>query len=315
MKASAPGKIILFGEHAVVHGQPAIAVPVFQVEARATVRRDERAEPGGYLIAPQIGVAAPFVSLEAEFWARKLVRLVEEETGTLPPFSLELVSTIPVGSGLGSGAAVAVAGIRALFGWIGHDPGEEKISGIAFEIEKSHHVNPSGIDNTVVTYARPVAYRKGEPVERLQVGAGFTLVIGDTGLSSPTGKVVEDVGREAQKEPEKFGRIFDGIGALSGRARRAVETGETHLLGPLMDRNQQLLEKMGVSSPELNRLIRAAKTAGAAGAKLSGAGRGGNMIALVSGQTAEPVAAALVGSGAAQVLITNIPPDGSPDAR
>jgi mevalonate kinase len=207
---------------------------------------------------------------------------------------------------LGSGAAVSAALIRALSAFLGCPFSDDQVCALTYEIEKIHHGTPSGIDNTVITYARPVYFVKGQPLQQLQVGRPFTILIGDTGIRSPTAQSVRDVRRAWQAEKSTYEALFDSTGAIADSARQAIESGAVELLGPLMDANHGLLRKMGVSSPELDTLVVTARKAGALGAKLSGGGRGGNMIALVQPARAEGLAAALQQAGAARTIITRV---------
>ena len=180
------------------------------------------------------------------------------------------------------------------------------MNAFAFEIEKLHHGTPSGIDNTVITYARPVYFTKGHPIETVKVGAPFTIVIGDTGIAAPTKQSVSDVRKLWLKNPNRFETIFDEVGQIALMARRVIESGQPTLLGDLMDQNHAFLQEMTVSSPELDKLVRAARKAGALGAKLSGGGRGGNMIALVTPEMAETVARSVREAGAKNTIITQV---------
>jgi mevalonate kinase len=225
-----------------------------------------------------------------------------------PPLTVHITSTIPVASGLGSGAAVAVAILRALSEFLGQPIPDERVSALAYEVEKLHHGTPSGIDNTVITYARPVYFVKGQPIETLQVGAPFTIVIGDTGLSAPTKESVGDVRKLWQADPIRWEKVFDEIKEIVRKARRAIESGDGAALGPLMDENHALLQHLTVSSPALDELTAAARRSGALGAKLSGGGRGGNMIALVRPEDADKTAAALEKAGAKRAIITTVQP-------
>lgn len=305
--ASAPGKIILFGEHAVVYGQPALAVPVRQVEAKAILR----AQPGGEginILAPEIFLNSALAELPLEDAVGKAIRLTLEALGiTAPPACTLLISsTIPLAAGLGSGAAVSVAIIRALSGFLGHLLPDEQVNELAFEVEKLHHGTPSGIDNTVVTYARPVYFIKGEPIQKLEIGHPFTLVVGDTGVVSPTAKVVGDVRLAYQAEPGLFENYFAMCGGIATNAALSIQKGRISSLGPLMNDNHEILQKMGVSSSELDQLVLAAREAGALGAKLSGGGRGGNMIALVEPDRADQIAQSLQDAGAVRTIITRV---------
>jgi mevalonate kinase len=304
--ASAPGKIILFGEHAVVYGRPALAVPVSQI--RATVEVEAWPRPGVWIEAPDVGLSSELAQLASDQPLAAAVRGVFSALGiaSFPAIQIRISSSIPVASGLGSGAAVSVALIRALSAHLGQPLSDEQVSALAFEIEKLHHGTPSGIDNTVVTYARPVYFVKGQPPETFKVGAPFTVVIGDTGVAASTKAAVSDVRSLWQTAPGRWEDVFDQVGEIARQARAAIESGDVSALGPLMDANQVLLQRMSVSSPELERLLSAARAAGAQGAKLSGGGRGGNMIALVAKEKAPVVAEALQSAGAKRTIITRV---------
>lgn len=304
--ASAPGKIILFGEHAVVYGRPALAVPVSQVHADVDVSNADH--PGIWIDAPDISLQAALLSLPPTDALRAVIeRVLQTLRISAPPsLTVHITSTIPVASGLGSGAAVSVAVVRALSAHLGHTLTDEQVNALTYEIEKLHHGTPSGIDNTVVAYARPVYFVRGQPIETFQVGRPFTILIGDTGVSAPTRESVGDVRKLWESDKTRWEAIFDRVGAIAQKARAAIQTGDVSALGPLMDANHALLQEMTVSSPELDRLVQAAKAAGAEGAKLSGGGRGGNMIALAPPDLTEKVAGALRSAGARSTITTTI---------
>ncbi len=306
VRASAPGKVILFGEHAVVYGQPAIAVPVTQVKATATV---ETAPPGSGLtiVASNLDerftlAKAPQSDPLAAAAQVTLTRLSASE----PDAILTIQSTIPIASGMGSGAAVSTALVRALATFLGQPLEPNEVSELVYEVEKIHHGTPSGIDNTVVAYEKPIYFVREKPVERLTVSEPFTLLVADTGKPSPTGKIVGRVRRNRGREPARYDALFDQIGDIADEARSAIESGDVEDLGPLMDENHELLIELGVSSPHLDELVEMARLTGALGAKLSGAGQGGNMIALVEDDFAEEVAEALRDAGAVQVIQTTV---------
>lgn len=307
--ATAPAKIILFGEHAVVYGRPAIAAPVGEVKARAIVAAAPLRPVGEVLIqAPDIGLECLLADLADDHPLARAVNGVLAELGAprLPACTVRITSTIPVAAGMGSGAAVSVAVIRALSAFLGSPLADERVSALAYEVEKLHHGTPSGIDNTVITHALPVYFVRGQPIQILSLPRPFTLVIGDTGVTSPTAVAVGDVRRAWQANPSSYEALFDQVGRIAQAARAAIEAGRTDELGPLMNENQALLRQMGVSSPELERLIQAAREAGSPGAKLSGGGRGGNMIALATDENAASIGRALREQGAVRTLITTI---------
>lgn len=305
--SSAPAKIILFGEHAVVYGRPAIAVPVTQVKAKVSVTANIKGNDV-VLQAPAIGLDCPLSEVDPRQPMRVAILAVAASLGVahIPACTVRITSSIPVASGLGSGAAVSVALIRAFSHFLGRALPDEKVNELAFEVEKIHHGAPSGIDNTVIVYNKPIYFVAGKPILRLKAGRAFTIVIGDTGEASPTIEAVAAVRQGWQKDKDHFEALFDSAGALADAARTAIEAGGVELLGPLMDANHGVLAKMGVSSAALDRLVLAARRAGALGAKLSGGGRGGNMIALASPKNAENIAAALMDTGAAGTIVTTI---------
>jgi len=306
--SSAPGKVILFGEHAVVYGRPALAIPVTQLQATATVSKNSRG--GIWVEAPNINLSSELSQLAPDHPLAAVINSVFEILNiTRPPAcTIYLQSTIPVASGLGSGAAVSVAILRALSAFLGHPLSDEQINKLAYETEKLHHGNPSGIDNYVITYAKPVYFLKGRAIKTFRVGAAFTIVIGDTGISAPTKESVAAVRKLWETDQPHWEKVFDRVGEIVWDARQAIERGDGVELGKLMDANHSLLQEMTVSSVELDTLVEAAHKSGVLGAKLSGGGRGGNMIALVLKENASTLAEALLSAGAKRAIITTVHP-------
>lgn len=308
----AAGKIILFGEHAVVYGRPALAAPVTQVWAEATVAP---AAPGAGLTirAADVGKQVDLRTAAADQPLAAAVRLALAHLGLPEPdWRVTVRSTIPIAGGLGSGAAISAAIVRALAAAaVSPQPSAlspAEVSALVYEVERLHHGTPSGIDNTVIAYGQPVYFVRGQPPQPFAIGRPFTLAIADSGIASPTRIAVGDVRRAWERAPARFEALFDRIAAVVEAARAAIAAGEPGKLGPLMDENHALLREIGVSCPELEVLVAAARAAGAAGAKLSGGGRGGNIIALVSSESAPQVAATLSAAGAVRVIVTTINP-------
>ncbi|HEX5836262.1 MAG TPA: mevalonate kinase [Anaerolineales bacterium] len=305
-RSSAPGKIILFGEHAVVYGRPALAVPVTQIHVDVDVR--ESPHPGIWIEAPAVSLHAELNTLPSDHPVASVIHnfFFLWRVAPFPNLQIDISSTIPVASGLGSGAAVTVALTRALASYLNLPMSDEQVNSFAFEIEKLHHGTPSGIDNTVISYAKPVYFVKGRSIEIFKVGSPFTIVIGNTGISAPTKESVGDVRRLWEADPQNWDRVFDRVGSIANQARQVIERGDINKLGGLMNENHASLQELTVSSPELDRLVSAACDAGAPGAKMSGGGRGGNMIALVMPEMAEHVARALKEAGATDTIITRV---------
>jgi mevalonate kinase len=310
-EACAPGKIILVGEHAVVYGRPAVAVPVHQVQAHATVEAGDAGQ-GIVVVASDLGRTAVIGQGEVD---SEMVPLEAVVLGVVRHLGLGLDhdltitvdSSIPIARGLGSGAAVSTAMARALALHFSVELSPEEVSQLVYEVERFHHGTPSGIDNTVIAYEHPVYFVRGRVLETFQVGRSLHLVIGDSGVASSTKEVVESVRKAWKRSRDLYEDLFDSVGNIGRAARRAMEMGDAESLGRRMDENHQLLQDMGVSSPQLDALVEAARKGGALGAKLSGAGRGGNVIALVTAETRDAVERALMSKGAHRVIWTEIP--------
>jgi mevalonate kinase len=226
IQASAPGKVILFGEHAVVYGQPAIAVPVTQVKATATVEAGATGS-GLTIIASDLDERIVFAQASQNDPLAAAVRATLSHLSAQEPDAvLTIKSTIPISSGLGSGAAVSTALTCALAKFLGHPLEPAEVSGLVYEVEKIHHGTPSGIDNTVIAYEKPIYFARGKPVDRLAVREPFTLLIADTGKPSPTKKIVGRVRRAHERETAHYDALFDQMGDIANEARSAIESGD-----------------------------------------------------------------------------------------
>ena len=306
----APGKIILCGEHAVVYGAPAIALPVFQVYTRTGVMaRPTAPQSEVRIIAPSVEVDSSLSTLTPEDPLRAAVELVMKELGiqSMPACEIRISSTVPVAAGLGSSASVTISLTRALSDFLGHPLEDEAVNRIAYEVEKIHHGTPSGIDNTVITYQVPVLFQKSSGLRRLNIAHDMTLVIADSGLQSSTADAVAGVRQRWTANPDEYEESFKRIGEISTRVAEILEKDALTSYGYLLSENHQILCQMGVSSLWLDELVTAALKAGAFGAKLSGGGIGGNIIALVTPDSAEAIAGELMAKGAVQTIITTIP--------
>jgi mevalonate kinase len=315
-RASAPAKLILCGEHAVVYHRPAIALPLESIRALAQVSEGPP-DSGIHIVAPDMQREWS-ASNSADDPLGELVFSTLRHLGApLTDLRITLASDIPIAGGMGSGAAVATAIVRALAAYIGCVLPHADVSALVYSCEQRYHGTPSGIDNTVIAYEQPILFKRQHPptpdgelpppiIERISIATPFTLIIGDTGKRSETHQPVGEVRRRWQNDPDSYEPIFDQVGDIVQQARAALEAGSIADLGPLLNQNQALLETMGVSSPELEHLVKAARAAGALGAKLSGAGWGGIMLALADSHTRAPVAKALRHAGAARVLETRV---------
>jgi mevalonate kinase len=205
---------------------------------------------------------------------------------------------------LGSGAAVSVAILKALYYFFGMEIKPESLSTIAFEAEKAYHGNPSGIDNTVIAYELPVYFVREQPISFLKIPTKFILLIANSGIPGKTIETVNTVRQRYEKDPEEIKIILQQIGDLVQQARYYLENGNIIDLSSTLNQNHHLLQQLGVSIPKLDDLVKAALQAGAMGAKLSGGGGGGNIIALVDETKVSTVEQALIQEGATQVIST-----------
>ncbi len=301
---TACGKIILFGEHAVVYGRPALAVPLSQLRARAFV--ESRAEQGIVIHARDLKRDIPVNDSTVDDALATITRLTLNKLGVTGNLEITVESDIPVASGLGSGAAISSAIVRALAAHFHQSLAASEISALVYETEKMYHGTPSGIDNTVIAYEQAIRFVRGQPITAFQIARPFTLVIANTGIASPTKITVGDVRRGWEQDKARYETIFDDIAEIVARAQDALARGENLLLGELMTRNQRALESLDVSSREIENLIDAGMRAGASGGKLSGGGRGGNVIFYVADERAEEVRRAVVEAGAANVILTRL---------
>jgi mevalonate kinase len=303
---SAPAKAILSGEHAVVYGHPAVALPVRALSAEAELILT--GSEGVGLKAPDLGIScrlpgavpAPMKPLA------ELLELVQRMWGkSFQGCEITLRSEIPISRGLGSGAAVSVALIRALASFAERDPDPEEDASLAFEIEKLHHGTPSGVDNETIAHGRPVFFRKGEGVSFLRTGR-LQFVLADSGEAPATSHMVEKVA-EALKHPASGAAgILERIGRITAQIPEPLSKGDVMTLGAMMAENHRLLVDLGVSTPGIDELCKAAAWAKAPGAKLTGAGGGGFIMALCPPGNPGLVAKALADAGAHTVIETSL---------
>ncbi|HEX7341744.1 MAG TPA: hydroxymethylglutaryl-CoA reductase, degradative [Rhodanobacteraceae bacterium] len=274
------GKVILMGEHAVVHGRHAIAAPL-PLAIRARV--DDAAEGVTFMI-PRWGVEQRLqqhINHPGSF-LQSLDMLLRKLDLADRAMEVRVNPNVPRAMGLGGSASLAVAVIRALDRHFGLLLGEAEICQLAFDCEKIAHGTPSGIDNTVATYGKPLLYRSGNPpeVHTLELSQPLPLVIGLSGTESLTAKMVARVRRAWERNKPLYERIFDEIDTLTLQALDALKAHDLTQLGELMNICQGQLNALQVSSWELEELMQIARDNGATGAKLTGGGGGGSMIAL-----------------------------------
>ncbi|ABN69331.1 mevalonate kinase [Staphylothermus marinus F1] len=279
--SAAPAKVILFGEHFVVKDKPAIVTAV-NLYAKTCITELESEKH--LLISKQLRLETDIDKDRvpeqlAQF--KHIYEIINDKYGITRGFKAFIDSDIPVSSGMGSSAATAVSFTYSLLRFLGVEFELEDINNIAYEAEKLVHGKPSGIDNTVSTYGGIIYYKRGY-MEKLNVKwpQNLSLVVVDSGIKRNTGKVVMDVLERYERHKEIMKHIYDAAEQLVNKARNLILSGRFYDLGELISINQGLLESIGVSIYETDKIIYAMIENGALGAKISGAGRGGIVYGL-----------------------------------
>ena len=292
---TAAGKVILFGEHAAVYGRHALALPIpGAVHAHVDLARRAYTT----LSIPAWGVSSQ-VDLEAPQGADAAIALIRDALGLADThFSITVDARLPRGMGLGSSAAIAVAVTRAMSQTMDLDVDDERVNAIAFECEKLAHGTPSGVDNTLATYAEPMLFRNGNEllIKRLTLAKVPPLLIAYGHEAGLTNEQVAGVRERRAQSPARYDALFDEIDSISVAGAALLEAGNFAELGLSMNVCQGLLNAIEVSTPELERMVTLARRSGATGAKLTGAGGGGSIIALCPG-TMDRVEAAMQQAG------------------
>ncbi|MEM8546520.1 MAG: hydroxymethylglutaryl-CoA reductase, degradative [Pseudomonadota bacterium] len=291
-EVSSAAKIIVAGEHAVVYGRRALGLPI---------PRALRAE---------IFASNELLSIQVDDWqlsfdasddadlrsplgmlVETIVKLLDIDT---PRGHVEVSCQIPFAAGLGGSAALAVVLIRAIAKLAGVSLTADRVNTLAFECEKLAHGTPSGVDNTLATFAKPLLYAPGSDERWRDIGIGrpIELVIAFSGVKGVTSSLVARVREKRDRMPAAFDALFDQIDAQVDHCMQALIDGDAHRLGDSLNICHGVLNALGVSHPVLEQMVQIARDAGATGAKLTGAGGGGSIVAVCNGN-AEAVAAAL----------------------
>jgi hydroxymethylglutaryl-CoA reductase len=283
------GKVIILGEHAVVYGRHAIAAPV-PMAIKAAV---EDCDEGIHILIPRWGVEFQLATSpnDRHSFERPAGVMLDELGLSGRAMRIEVFPDVPRSMGLGGSAAMAVAIVRALDKHYRLGLSDEEVNRLAFEAEKLAHGHPSGIDNTLACYGKPIVFRSGTPplVEPLNIKTPIPMVIGMTGYEGLTAKTVGRINAAWQQDRKLYERIFDQIDILVLRGVQAIQDEDLGVLGELMNVCHGMLNALQVSTPELEQLVNIARESGALGAKLTGGGGGGSIIALCDGDTSNVI--------------------------
>ena len=293
---SAHGKLILTGEHAAVYGMPAIAIPFPLVKAVSTVEKipDELMISCEYYDGSLDQVPDKLRGIRACIYETLKV-LNKPQKGLW----IRLNTSIPIGRGLGSSAAIAIAVVKSLFSFYGQTLSHKVLMSLVHIAETFAHGNPSGIDMEAASSHFPIWFQKGERVKPLQIGRTLFIVVADTGRIGDTRRAVSIVKENYQLKPVMTKKSIRQLGSISLEAKKALITGNVDVLGRLIDLAHTELSQLGVSDKGIDKLVDVARKEGALGAKLTGGGKGGCMIALAQNLSqAKEMANALMKEGA-----------------
>jgi mevalonate kinase len=297
--AKAFGKIIVLGEHAVVYGEPALA-GALSAGCVVDVEKSEHGVPH-LMLDTQV-----FKVSDADNGVCKAVRIAQEAAGiAASALDVTIRFDVPVGAGLGSSAAMSVALPRAMFARADKTLDDATLRELSNQIEKVFHGNPSGLDALLAMTGSLGLFTKKGGLTPIAAKQPVRVIIADTGVQRSTQTQVSNVAARRERLGRPVEQTIEAIGQLSRMGAEALQKGDLAKLGELMNTNQGLLSALSVSSAEIEHLVHVARKAGAIGAKLTGAGGGGCIIALAPPGDEEIVASALR-KHSKTVLITNL---------
>lgn len=303
----AHGKVILMGEHSVVYGYPAIALPFSEAKIEGKVSYE----------FGEIWLESDFYTgqlkkapKEREHLACAIYATLEHLNQEKKNLKIEIVSDLPASRGLGSSAAVAVAVIRALFHYFGKEVTDQELLILAHRAEQVAHGNPSGVDVLTTAFEQPIWFRKStekknvKEIKPLSISLPAYLIVVDTEIFGQTKEAVEIIAHRLQTNPEETKDLLNDLGSFALAAEKEIEHKDCKALGLLMCKAHSNLKRLGVSHPVLDHLTEKAREFGALGAKLTGGGLGGCMICLTdSRESAEEIAEKLKPEGAKNTWI------------
>ncbi len=300
---SGKGKAILFGEHFVVYGLPALAAGI----ASETTAKVTRVRSIGWKLVDNRPAMPGYKEKKYEEQKQSIENMLKhlDIDTTKLGFQIDLAGDLVCASGIGASAASCVAIARALSEDFSLNLSDEQINETAYIGEMGYHGTPSGLDNTASTYGGLVWFERdlagGPPkFESLKLEKPMHLVIASTGITASTKVVVGDVRAKKDANPAWFDSISNEYTQLVHDAKDALMQLDAAKVGALMDKNHELLQQLTVSCKELDALVTIARKNGAIGAKMTGTGRGGNMIALAPDkETQKQIASALEKEGKA----------------
>lgn len=298
---TAHGKIILIGEHAVVYNEPAIAMPFLATPVEVIIEKinGDSIISSSYYQGFLKTVPSPLNNI------KKLIETVCTDLNqSLGGMSISISSLIPPERGMGSSAAVATALVRALFSYFKRPLNQNSLLSYVDISEKIAHGNPSGLDARVTSSESPIYFKKNSRFLSIPLHVSGYLIAADTGMKGQTKKAVEDVAHQMKHSFKQTKQVITKIGLLTDEAKTAIEENHTVRLGELLTLSHDCLKQLNVSNDLLDHLVDTALKNSALGAKMTGGGRGGCMIALAeTAKQAKKIAYTLMENGAVETWI------------
>lgn len=304
-KGRAHGKIILMGEHSVVYDYPAIALPFMSAPVNVTVSQSPKSDHELQCIYYTGTLKyAPFHLHNIQHVVQLTLSMIKEEA---QPLLIQIDSQVPGERGMGSSAAVSVAVVRALCDFYQYPLTNDQLYYLTNQAELIAHEATSGIDTLMASSDQAIIYRKSQSPAFFNCHLDAYLVVADSGITGQTKQAVSFVAHQLKQSPQKVTHYMSTIGDFVQQAYDAIQTDDVDQLGRLFTYNHYYLAHLNVSSPELDRLVTAAWTAGALGAKMTGGGLGGCVIALArTKEDALKVSQAFKAHGAHQTWLLNM---------
>ncbi len=305
-KGSGFGKVILFNEHFVVYNVPSIVSAI----DKATTATVEPFRGSGWTLDDRRQATPGYKEEKLEHQKESIDRILKA-AGVDPvknPVKITFGGDLVAASGIGASAASCTALARALSDELKLGLSDGRINELAYEGEKGYHGTPSGIDNTAATYGGLIWFVRGEPnvMERIKIKRPVEVVMGNTGLVANTKAAVVGVRERKEKYPERYEKLFNEAKELAFMARKALVDYDLKAVGKLMDENHRQLQAIEVSCKELDSLVELARANGAYGAKMTGGGLGGNMVALTPGKDLQDQVARAIKKEGFEFLMTRI---------
>ncbi|TFF93378.1 MAG: mevalonate kinase [Promethearchaeota archaeon] len=290
-----PGKSILFGEHAVVYGYPAIAMAI-SIKSYCQIERSDKGKIiihlknyGTFFEAPNIKILKSKIPSAYQQFCSGLQNFKDSFNIQLNNLLITLESDLFPGAGLGSSASISVAFIYGLNHFFNLNLSKDEVNQLAFQMEKEVHGLPSGVDNTTCTYGNAIFFQEGN-FKFIDIKKDIPILITYTNTEHNTKQAIGRIRDLKRINPKKIEKIFEKIGELTNQAEKELTKGNTRKIGELMNQNQKCLTELQISNREINEIVQTATENGALGSKLTGAGLGGCVISIGEKEILEGIA-------------------------